>query len=165
MSTIQLAGLILGEAEVVRIGTLGWVLLAYPIVPSILFSMFFTRGKKNGGIVPGAADKSYGIHVAQLAGVPRSVNERAREVLAWLEAQHESAEGAAGGLARVDASSNGHVERSNGAWQMTLFGAEDHPVLDEIRGTNLDDMRPVEALQLLHSWQRLLLAEQAPAKR
>ena len=39
-------------------------------------------------IVPGAADKSYGIHVAQLAGVPRSVNERAREVLAWLEAQH-----------------------------------------------------------------------------
>ena len=41
-------------------------------------------------IVPGAADKSYGIHVAQLAGVPRSVNERAREVLAWLEAQHET---------------------------------------------------------------------------
>ena len=33
-------------------------------------------------IVPGAADKSYGIHVAQLAGVPRAVNERAREVLA-----------------------------------------------------------------------------------
>ena len=39
---------------------------------------------------PGAADKSYGIHVAQLAGVPRSVNERAREVLAWLEAQHQA---------------------------------------------------------------------------
>ena len=36
-------------------------------------------------IVPGAADKSYGIHVAQLAGVPRVVNDRAREVLAWLE--------------------------------------------------------------------------------
>ena len=43
-------------------------------------------------IVPGAADKSYGIHVAQLAGVPRSVNERAREVLAWLEAQHQAAD-------------------------------------------------------------------------
>jgi DNA mismatch repair protein MutS len=40
-------------------------------------------------IVAGAADKSYGIHVAQLAGVPRSVNERAKEVLAWLEQQHE----------------------------------------------------------------------------
>ena len=37
-------------------------------------------------IVPGAADKSYGIHVAQLAGVPREVNERAAEVLAELEA-------------------------------------------------------------------------------
>ena len=41
-------------------------------------------------IVPGAADKSYGIHVAQLAGVPRSVNDRAKEVLAWLEAQHDA---------------------------------------------------------------------------
>ena len=48
-------------------------------------------------IVPGAADKSYGIHVAQLAGVPRSVNERAREVLAWLESQHDAS--AACGLA------------------------------------------------------------------
>ncbi|HEY3391308.1 MAG TPA: DNA mismatch repair protein MutS, partial [Lacipirellulaceae bacterium] len=50
-------------------------------------------------IVPGAADKSYGIHVAQLAGVPRSVNERAREVLAWLESKHEPADANAGGSA------------------------------------------------------------------
>ena len=46
-------------------------------------------------IVAGAADKSYGIHVAQLAGVPRVVNDRAREVLEWLEAQHEAADGVA----------------------------------------------------------------------
>ena len=39
-------------------------------------------------IVPGAADKSYGIHVARLAGVPRSVNERAKQILAQLEAEH-----------------------------------------------------------------------------
>src|SRR3954451_8870543 len=43
-------------------------------------------------IVPGAADKSYGIHVAQLAGVPRSVNDRAREVLQLLESQHRTTE-------------------------------------------------------------------------
>ncbi|MDZ4659418.1 MAG: DNA mismatch repair protein MutS, partial [Bythopirellula sp.] len=41
-------------------------------------------------IVAGAADKSYGIHVAQLAGVPREVNERAEEILKQLEAQHDA---------------------------------------------------------------------------
>ena len=39
-------------------------------------------------IVDGAADKSYGIHVAQLAGVPASVNKRAEEILRWLESMH-----------------------------------------------------------------------------
>ena len=44
-------------------------------------------------IVPGAADKSYGIHVARLAGVPREVNERAKQILAQLESEHLDAEG------------------------------------------------------------------------
>lgn len=56
MSAIQLAGIITGNAALARIGTLGWVLLAYPIVPTIIFGMFFNRGRKNGGTVPGAAD-------------------------------------------------------------------------------------------------------------
>ena len=56
MNIIQLVGLIMGNADIVRIGTLGWVLLVYPIVPSIIFAVFFTRGKKNGGNVPGAVD-------------------------------------------------------------------------------------------------------------
>jgi hypothetical protein len=56
MSLIQLAGVIFGNAEVVRAGTLGWVLLIYPIVPSIIYVLFLTRGKKNGGLVPGAMD-------------------------------------------------------------------------------------------------------------
>ena len=56
MNIIQLAGLILGNAEIVRTGTLGWVLLVYPIVPSIIFAAFATRGRKNGGNVPGAMD-------------------------------------------------------------------------------------------------------------
>jgi DNA mismatch repair protein MutS len=114
-------------------------------------------------IVPGAADKSYGIHVAQLAGVPRSVNERAREVLAWLEAQHET---------NVDQSelpsANGRVGRptigSANHWQLTLFGGDDHPLLDEIRGANLNHVTPLEALRLLHSWQERLAEERATAK-
>jgi len=60
MSTIQLAGLIAGNADIVRFGTLGWALLIYPIAPSILFALFLSRGWKNGGIVPGAADNLSG---------------------------------------------------------------------------------------------------------
>jgi hypothetical protein len=56
MSIIQLTGMIAGNADIVRSGTLGWAMLAYPIAPSIIFGLFFTRGRKNGGIVPGAAD-------------------------------------------------------------------------------------------------------------
>ena len=56
MSIIQLAGVIAGNAGIVRVGTLGWVLLVYPIVPAILFGLFSIRGRKNGGNVPGAVD-------------------------------------------------------------------------------------------------------------
>jgi hypothetical protein len=56
MNIIQLTGLITGSSELVQAGTLGWVLLIYPTLPSILFVLFFTRGKKNGGNVPGAMD-------------------------------------------------------------------------------------------------------------
>ena len=118
-------------------------------------------------IVPGAADKSYGIHVAQLAGVPRSVNERAREVLAWLEAQH--AANAASGLAESDSSapsfsSNGHADRGAGQWQMTLFGLEEHPLLEEIRGAKLDAISPDDALELISTWQQRLVEENTAAK-
>jgi DNA mismatch repair protein MutS len=109
-------------------------------------------------IVPGAADKSYGIHVAQLAGVPRSVNDRAKEVLAQLEAQHQSS--AARRLAADSSplpaiSANGHRDH----WQLTLFGGDDHPLLDEIRAANLDDLTPRDALLLLQLWQERLTAE------
>lgn len=109
-------------------------------------------------IVAGAADKSYGIHVAQLAGVPRSVNDRAREVLAWLESQHlaDSADSreTAPRASIPRPSSNGHI-------QLTLFGMDEHPLLDEIRSTDLDDLTPLAALQLLHTWKQRL-AEQQP---
>jgi hypothetical protein len=56
LSIIQLAGVLTGNAALVRSGTLGWVLLAYPIVPSIIIAIFFNMGRKNGGTVPGAVD-------------------------------------------------------------------------------------------------------------
>ncbi len=55
-SAIQLAGLVTGSAGAIHFGTLGWVLMVFPIAPSIIYGWFFNRGKKNGGTVPGAAD-------------------------------------------------------------------------------------------------------------
>jgi DNA mismatch repair protein MutS len=118
-------------------------------------------------IVPGAADKSYGIHVAQLAGVPLSVNQRAREVLDWLEAQHEAADGVATTKAfkAPKPSSNGHPNESSTHWQMTLFGLEEHPLLEEIRATDLESLNADEALHLVRDWQRRLTTALVPAKR
>ena len=48
---------------------------------------------------------------------------------------------------------------------MTLFGVEEHPLLDEIRAANLDDMDSDDALALVHAWQRQLTSELVPAKR
>jgi hypothetical protein len=56
MTGLQVIGVIFGNAEITRLGTLGWVLLAYPIAPSIIYVAFFTRGRKSGGNVPGAMD-------------------------------------------------------------------------------------------------------------
>jgi DNA mismatch repair protein MutS len=92
-------------------------------------------------VEPGSADKSYGIEVARLAGLPRSVIERAREVLR----RHEQSEHAltetlspgAGG----DAYHNGHQE--------VLFTALDREVLERLRLADLDQLKPLDALNLL----------------
>jgi hypothetical protein len=56
MSIIQLTGIITGNLSIIHFGTMGWVMMVYPILPSIIFAMFFNRVWKNGGTVPGAAD-------------------------------------------------------------------------------------------------------------
>ena len=118
-------------------------------------------------IVPGAADKSYGIHVAQLAGVPRAVNDRAREVLDWLESQHQAADGVNSAKPSIAPrpATNGRHDRPSTNWQMTLFGFEEHPLLEQIRATDLDGLEPDDALALLQAWQRQLTSDLVPAKR
>ena len=93
-------------------------------------------------IVPGAADKSYGIHVARLAGVPRSVNERAKEILAQLEAEHLDREGKPKLAVKCKKSRRGDL-------QLTLFAAPEHPLVDELRKLDVDALSPREALALL----------------
>lgn len=93
-------------------------------------------------IVRGGADKSYGIHVARLAGIPLEVNERAKDVLSQLEADHRDA------FDRPTIQTPG-TESGDGQYQMTLFGFADHPLLDEVQKLDLNSMTPIEALQFL----------------
>ncbi len=53
---IQLVGLIAADAGIIQAGTSGWILWAFPMLPAVIFTLFFNRGRKNGGTVPGAAD-------------------------------------------------------------------------------------------------------------
>jgi DNA mismatch repair protein MutS len=100
-------------------------------------------------IVPGAADKSYGIHVARLAGVPRSVNERAKQILARLEEEHLGASG------RPKIAVTGRQSRQ-GDLQLTLFASPEHPVVEQIRRLDVDSLTPREALQRLAELQSQL---------
>ena len=56
MSTLQLIGVLTANTALTRVGTFGWKLIVFPIVPAAIFGLFFTHGTKNGGIVPGAVD-------------------------------------------------------------------------------------------------------------
>lgn len=56
MSATQLSGIIASNANIIKAGTLGPVLLIFPIAPAVIFALFFNRGRGNGGTVPGAAD-------------------------------------------------------------------------------------------------------------
>jgi len=103
-------------------------------------------------IVDGAADKSYGIHVARLAGVPREVVERSKEILAQLEDEHLDAEGRAKIARHVSQPKKSHL-------QLTLFGPADHPMLDEVRRLDLNNLTPLAAFQWLQQWQDSLAKE------
>jgi DNA mismatch repair protein MutS len=97
-------------------------------------------------IVPGAADKSYGIHVARLAGVPRVVNERAKQILAQLEAEHISSDGKSKIAVRGKSKRRGDL-------QLTLFAPEEHPLIRKLRELDVNSLTPYAALQLLSEWQ------------
>ncbi|GAB4140528.1 MAG: DNA mismatch repair protein MutS [Planctomycetaceae bacterium] len=99
-------------------------------------------------IVPGTADKSYGIHVARLAGVPRAVIDRARVVLDTLETEH------------LDEGGKPHIPdrptRRTDQQQLSLFGTEEHPLLDDIRELDIDRMTPLAALEKLNTLREKL---------
>jgi DNA mismatch repair protein MutS len=95
-------------------------------------------------IIPGGADKSYGIHVAQLAGLPRAVVHRAEEVLSELESN-----GDVKVVPGVQPRSGHKTPRE----QLPLFGQKS-PVMDEILKLDVSSMTPLEAITKLYELQR-----------
>ena len=94
-------------------------------------------------VEPGSASKSYGIEVARLAGLPRSVIERAREVLKKHEqSEHELSERLTPGAANSAPGSSPNA-------QEVLFTPIDREVLEKLRSLDLDDLKPIDALNLL----------------
>ena len=94
-------------------------------------------------IVPGGADKSYGVHVARLAGLPRPVVSRAWELLEELE---EESGGGKGGA-------RGRRGRKDGG-QLALFQPGNSSLLRELEGLDISTMTPVEALNKLYEMQQ-----------
>jgi DNA mismatch repair protein MutS len=132
-------------------------------------------------VEPGSASKSYGIEVARLAGLPRSVIERAREVLRKHEqSEHElserlspgsefsatSADVVPGVVPGFSPACSGSASGSPNAWsgsnplsgaprrQEMLFTPIDREVLDRLRTTDLDELTPLEALTLLSTLKK-----------
>ena len=96
-------------------------------------------------VVPGGADRSYGLQVARLAGLPGPVLERAAEVLHGLESQEEGAM-----ASRQVAAGKAASERGV---QLTFLEAKPSPTLEELKGLNVLNLTPLEALNLLHRLQ------------
>ena len=93
-------------------------------------------------IVPGGADDSYGIEVAKLAGVPNSIINRAKEILADLES----------GKAETI------IEKVNvnEDTQLSLMGVASSPVIDKLKSVDLNTLTPIEAMNLLYELKNMI---------
>jgi DNA mismatch repair protein MutS len=103
-------------------------------------------------IAPGKADKSYGIHVAQLAGVPKAVVQRAAEILVELESQHN-----VWSITPPEPAKKSRLEK---AGQISFTTEGPHPVIEELRTMNIEAMSPIDAITRLYELQRRVHSEQ-----
>jgi DNA mismatch repair protein MutS len=88
---------------------------------------------------PGGADRSYGIEVGRLAGLPPAVLKRATELLKLLEAEQIVPRSGRASPVPSDVADS----------QLALFGAMPHPVVQQLRNVDPNSMTPIQALELL----------------
>jgi DNA mismatch repair protein MutS len=99
-------------------------------------------------LLPGSVNRSYGIQVARLAGLPTAVIERARQVLDQL---------ATGGPSSGRGKRRGTVLRPpQPSPQLALFDMPGHPIIDQLRSLDITRVTPLEALTTLHQWQHMI---------
>jgi DNA mismatch repair protein MutS len=98
-------------------------------------------------LTPGFADHSYGIQVAQMAGLPEEVTDRAKKILKNLEGSELTVHDGAESDKRNGRKAKGHVAPTE--VQLTLFEMRDDKLREEIKKLDLEKMTPIEALQKL----------------
>lgn len=103
-------------------------------------------------VIPGGADRSYGVHVAQLAGMPRPVVDRARELLHHLESQGSDFKLPT--TAPAPAMSSKQKAREE-AGQLRMFAEPSSPALEALRKLEVDNLSPLEALTKLYELKRM----------
>jgi DNA mismatch repair protein MutS len=101
-------------------------------------------------IVEGGTNRSYGIQVARLAGLPDEVVARAREILANLETGELDEKG----MPRLARSKGRGEERDQD--QLNLFGIRDSQLYRELLNLNPDQLTPLEAIKLLYQWKKMM---------
>ena len=101
-------------------------------------------------VVPGGADRSYGVHVAQLAGIPPAIVRRAREILAELESGDRGIDDRAHRRQTMRDSAT----PANMNLQLTLFGSP-NPALEELKALDVENLSPLEAITKLFELQRV----------
>jgi DNA mismatch repair protein MutS len=99
-------------------------------------------------LLPGSVNRSYGIQVARLAGLPGAVVERAMQVLDQLTKQ-----GTTPTRGKRRSSAPAPQEPSV---QLSLFEVPERPILDQLRGLDITRLTPIEALTTLHRWQEMV---------
>jgi DNA mismatch repair protein MutS len=103
-------------------------------------------------IQPGGADRSYGIQVARLAGLPAEVVKRAKEILSNLEANELTPDREP----RLAAPDRPALKVAEPTPQLELFSPRESRILDAIRGLDVNGLTPVDALKKLDELKRLL---------
>ncbi len=105
-------------------------------------------------LLPGGADRSYGIEVGRLAGLPETVITRARAVLRLLEDEQLAAALQAGADRRVPTAGEARRQSAPPAAQLALFAQVPHPLIGRLRDLDPNQLTPIDALRLLDELSR-----------
>ena len=109
-------------------------------------------------LVPGGSEHSFGIHVAKMAGMPKSIVKRADEILKVLESEKHQEEGIMQSSAQ-NGRKNNTKSKADGGYQLSFFQLDD-PVLsqirDEIQHLDVNNLTPIEALNKLNEIKKII---------